>query len=144
MPNITRYARSLTHNNDKAQDLIQDTLERAWKFRHQYDETRTKPVSWLFAIMKNKFVANLQRDYSVRASNVDNIAAISRESVEDAGYDAVHAVQALASLEPIDRFILLATVQGASYAYVAECLEMCEGTVKWRASQARNYLRTLL
>ncbi|MBC7667878.1 sigma-70 family RNA polymerase sigma factor [Caulobacter sp. DWR2-3-1b2] len=62
-PTLRRYARSLSGSTDAAEDLLQDTLERAWRARERYDPARgLRP--WLATIMRNRFydVVSASRD----------------------------------------------------------------------------------
>jgi RNA polymerase sigma-70 factor, ECF subfamily len=67
IPRLRRYARALTRNRDRADDLVQDTLSRALE-KERFWQTGTNLGAWLFAIMHNQNVNNVRRDVRVSAA----------------------------------------------------------------------------
>src|SRR5258708_30992279 len=61
IPRLRRYARALTRNRDRADDLVQDTLGRAL-VKEQFWQPGTNIRAWLFTIMHNQNVNNVRRD----------------------------------------------------------------------------------
>ena len=61
IPRLRRYARALTRNRDRADDLVQDTLSRALDKQHLW-QPGTNLGAWLFTIMHNQNVNNVRRD----------------------------------------------------------------------------------
>lgn len=64
---LLAYARSLTHNRDAADDLVQETCARALAHTSQY-RANTSPAAWLFTIMRNLHVSTVRDDTRHRAS----------------------------------------------------------------------------
>jgi RNA polymerase sigma-70 factor, ECF subfamily len=146
IPRLRRYARALTRNRDRADDLVQDTLSRAL-IKEQFWQTGTDLRAWLFTIMHNQNVNNVRRD--VRQS-----AAVDMESVSttlpattdpSASRKMVELNRALAEL-PLEQrqVILLVGLEGMSYEEAAEILSVPVGTVRSRLSRGRAALRELL
>jgi RNA polymerase sigma-70 factor, ECF subfamily len=61
IPRLRRYARALTRNRERADDLVQDTLRRAL-IKEQFWQPDTNLRAWLFTIMHNQNVNNIRRD----------------------------------------------------------------------------------
>jgi len=74
IPRLRRYARALTRNRDRADDLVQDTLSRAL-IKEQLWQPGTNLRAWLFTIMHHQSVNNLRRD--IRESAMVDIERIS-------------------------------------------------------------------
>lgn len=144
MPALRRYARLLTGDAPRADDLVQDTLERACQRWAQWQEG-TALRSWLLTLMHNLFV-NQRRDW-----RHDDGHAPLDESTE-AGHEPIarHGEQldmerALARLPPAMReVLLLVTVEEYSYLEAAAILDVPVGTVMSRLHRAREQLRVLL
>lgn len=140
LPSLRRYANSLTHDRDRAADLVQDTMLRAIERHHRYQPT--DPLQhWLFAVMRN-----LYRD-GVKRSKI--IQFVSLNEATDRPIDAaaeyrVSLHDALAALgrQPrvIQQVVALATA-GSSYQEIGEELDMPIGTVASRLWRARELLR---
>jgi len=149
VPRLRRYARALIHNNDLADDLVQDTLERALG-RTDMFKAGTDLRAWLFTIMHNVF-ANQVRKSSARAVHV----SVDDESFVEAEF-AVKADQtrsleirdldyALQRLPAEQReVVLLVGLEEMSYADVALALDIPIGTVMSRLARGRERLRSLL
>jgi RNA polymerase sigma-70 factor, ECF subfamily len=74
IPRLRRYARALTRNRDRADDLVQDTLSRAL-IKEQFWQPGTNLRAWLFTIMHNQYVNNVRRD--VRRGDCRNLPIIT-------------------------------------------------------------------
>ena len=75
IPRLRRYARVLTRDRDRADDLVQDTLSRAL-IKEEFWQTGTNLRAWLFTIMHNQNVNNVRRD--IRGSAAVDIEQVSR------------------------------------------------------------------
>ena len=146
IPRLRRYARALTRNSDRADDLVQDTLSRAL-IKEQFWQPGTNLRAWLFTIMHNQNVNNLRRD--VRESTMVDIERISTTlpATTDpaASRKMVELDCALARL-PLEhkQVILLVGLEGMSYQDTAGILGIPIGTVRSRLSRGRDALRELL
>jgi RNA polymerase sigma-70 factor (ECF subfamily) len=149
VPRLRRYARALINNRDLADDLVQDTLERALRHTEQF-QSGTDLRAWLFTIMHNVF-ANQARRAGVRAVHV----SVDDENIPEREF-AVPGTQTQ-SLEmrdldfalqrlPLDQrqVVLLVGLEEMSYADVAQALEIPIGTVMSRLSRGRERLRALM
>ncbi|OAJ63788.1 RNA polymerase subunit sigma-24 [Paraburkholderia ginsengiterrae] len=149
VPRLRRYARALIHNNDLADDLVQDTLERALS-RTEMFKAGTDLRAWLFTIMHNVF-ANQARKSSARAVHV----SVDDESFVEAEF-AVNADQARClEIRDLDyalqrlpaeqrEVVLLVGLEEMSYADVALALDIPIGTVMSRLARGRERLRSLM
>lgn len=152
IPRLRRYARALTGSREAADDLTQDTLERAWVKRHLWREQAGSPDgklrAWLFAVMHNVFINGVKR--ARQFDSLDKFAAARPEPVSagaSAETDAVAAdLQAALRRLPDEQreVLLLVGLEQLSYAEAAQALEVPIGTVMSRLSRARERLRQLL
>jgi RNA polymerase sigma-70 factor (ECF subfamily) len=147
MPRLRRYARSLVFDSGSADDLVQNTLERALSHWHQFDQRRDMLV-WLVSIAHNAFLDQRRRDS--RLSIVDPALADAAQDAHrsDPGADVglrLDLAAALARL-PLEQRepLLLVSVEQLSYAECAEALGIPIGTVMSRVSRARVALRAHL
>ncbi len=143
LPHLRRYARSLVGDRTRADDLVQDCLERAlarWGLWRRKGPLR----SWLFSIMHNLYVDHLRR-----ARNDPLTGAAPLQEMET-GAGSTGAVllrdlgHALAQLPDEQReVILLVGLQGFSYDETARITGTAKGTVMSRLSRGRERLRRL-
>ena len=144
------FALRLTRDSDDANDLVQDTLVKAYTNREKYaDGTNLK--AWLFTIMKNTFITQYQR--MVRRNTfidtTDNLHFInSNESLQDnraiASFMREDIEKALELTEEMYRLPFLMYFQGFKYHEIAEELNLPIGTVKNRIHIARKDLKQML
>jgi RNA polymerase sigma-70 factor (ECF subfamily) len=144
IPRLRRYARALTRNRDRADDLVQDTLGRALG-TEQFWQPGTNLRAWLFTIMHNQNVNNVRRD--IRDSTELDIEQISLTATTDptAMRKMFELERALGQL-PLEQrqVILLVGLEGMSYEDTAGILGIPVGTVRSRLSRGRDALRKLL
>jgi RNA polymerase sigma-70 factor (ECF subfamily) len=146
IPRLRRYARALTRNRDRADDLVQDTLGRAL-IKEEFWQPGTNLRAWLFTIMHNQNVNNVRRD--VRESGALDIEGISvalpATTDPTASRQMFELERALAQLALEQRqVILLVGLEGMSYQDAAGILVIPVGTVRSRLSRGREALRKLL
>lgn len=145
IPALRRYAFALLRDRDRADDLVQDTLERAlarWLLRRADGDVR----AWLFTILRNLHVSRWRSDRR-RGGTVDldettmpGIPARQETALE------VHDVLAAIDQLPEEQksLLLLVGVEDFSYDDAARILGMPIGTVMSRLSRARQKLRSLV
>lgn len=144
IPRLRRYARALVGDDGEADDLIQDTLERALARLDQWRDGDT-PRKWLFSILHNLHVDGLRRK-SRRPPHVglDNVGVEHSAPAADgaSSRDLDRALQLLSGEQR--RVVLLIGLEGLSYAETAEILEIPVGTVMSRLARGRDRLRALM
>lgn len=145
VPAMRRFARSLTRDAFSADDLVQDTLERALTRLDQF-EPGTNIKAWLFTIMRNRFISDCRRRSarpeveSDEDQEVDLVTSANQEHV----VELREFERALAAMEPGEREILvLAGLESMAYSEIADVLGIAVGTVKSRVARARTKLRAL-
>ena len=146
IPRLRRYARALTRNRDRADDLVQDTLSRALE-KEQLWQIGTNLRAWLFTIMHNQNVNNVRRDVRVSAAvDIEWVSATLPATTDpSASRKMVELDRALARLPLGQRqVILLVGLEGMSYEDTAGILDSPVGTVRSRLSRGRDALRELL
>ena len=145
IPVLRRYAYALVREHATADDLVQDTLERAlqhWSSRRAEGDLR----AWLFTILRNLHVSRhrqaQRRGPSVELddANVPGTAASQDATVE--AHDVLAALQQLP--EEQKSLLLLVGVEEFSYDQAARILDLPMGTVMSRLSRARKKLRSIV
>ena len=141
IPNLRRYARALVGDRDGADDLVQDTLERAVRKFHLWRPGDLR--AWLFSIMHNVFVNQLKaRKIAPDVELDDNFAAPVPGATSA---DILDLQRALSALAPEQReVVLLVALEDMSYADVSRALGIPMGTVMSRLSRGRERLRKVM
>jgi RNA polymerase sigma-70 factor (ECF subfamily) len=146
IPRLRRYARALTRNAERADDLVQETLLRAISKGHLW-QMGTDMRAWLFTIMHNQHVNLVRR--AIRDETAIDIEQLSTSLVATSDPTASRQLRelerALGCLPEEQRaVILLVGLEGMSYAAAAQILNVPVGTVRSRLSRGRDALRRLL
>jgi len=140
IPRLRRYARVLTGNSTAADDLVQDTLERAWS-RLRLWRPGSDLRAWLFTIMHNVHVNGVRRR---RAEQTGEPLDIAIGGTQEQRLELRDVTRALAQLPPEYReVLLLVAVEEMPYAQAAAVLDVPLGTVMSRLSRARAQLLSL-
>jgi RNA polymerase sigma-70 factor (ECF subfamily) len=141
LPQLRGFAHSLTMNANRADDLVQETVLKAWKNQHCF-RPGTSLNAWLFTILRNQFYTEC-RKAKREVEDADGAAAARLTSLPDQE-DRIEAQQVwekLAKLPPLQReALLLIGMHGMTYEAAAEVLGCETGTVKSRVSRARAVL----
>lgn len=151
------FAYHLTYNEDDANDLVQDTYLKAYRFIDNYIEG-TNAKAWLFKILKNAFI-NQYRKRTKQPTRVDYEEVINFHEEEDSNYssymdmreemfqammgdEVTNAINAL----PVDFrvVLLLCDIEGFTYEEIAKIVDIPIGTVRSRLHRARNMLKVEL
>lgn len=140
IPRLRRYARALVGDPGAADDLVQDTLERALGKFHLW-KTGTDLRAWLFTIMHNVFVNHVRRRREFAVLDDEVLERSVRDSQD--GALAVRDLQRGLERLPTDQreVLLLVVLEDMSYQEAATALGVPIGTVMSRLSRARDKLR---
>jgi RNA polymerase sigma-70 factor (ECF subfamily) len=136
---------SLSARSDAADDLVQETLMKAWK-HHESFQMGTNMRAWLYTILRNEFYTHLRK----RKREVEDVDEkySSRASVvaeQDGHLHMTDVRNALAKLPDDQReAIVLVGASGCSYEEAAEICGVAVGTIKSRVNRARTKLAVLL
>jgi len=145
IPHLRAYARSLTRLPDSADDLVQDTLLRAWSARPQF-QPGTNFMAWVFTILRNRFLDQRRRDH-YSAVAIDGLAHINLISApsQDVVIHFDEMAHAFWRLSPHHREVLmLVGALGLDYADAAKVIGCAVGTIRSRLSRARAELHSLV
>jgi len=143
IPRLRRYARALVGDRATADDLVQDTLERAWSKLHLYRQG-TDLRAWLFTVMHNVHVNR------VRASRPtdpleDEMPELAQRATQGDSLVVRDLERGIAALPLAQReVLLLVALEDLSYDETARALGIPIGTVMSRLARAREKLRVLL
>ena len=150
IPRLRRYARVLTGEASRADDLVQDTLARAWEKRALW-QAGTDLRAWLFTVMHNLFVnqrALARRDaanVSLDGAGAPETWQLSVRPNQQVHVELHEVLQQLGRLPAEQREVLiLAAVEELKYEEIADVLDIPVGTVMSRLSRAREKLRRIV
>jgi RNA polymerase sigma-70 factor, ECF subfamily len=146
IPRLRRYARVLTSNPDRADDLVQDTLSRALDKQHLW-QPGTNLGAWLFTIMHNQNVNNVRRDIRKSAAiEIEQVATTLPATTDPSAWRKMVELDRALTRLPLGQrqVILLVGLEGISYEDTAGILNIPVGTVRSRLSRGRDTLRELL
>src|SRR5262249_293192 len=134
IPRLRRYARALTREADRADDLVQDTLVRAISKSHLWQDG-TNLRAWLFTIMHNQHVNPVRRALREEATvSVDQVSSnLAATSDPTASRQLRELERALGQLPEGQRqVVLLVGLEGMTYDEAAKILRVPIGTVRSR------------
>ena len=154
---LYNFAYHLTYNEDDANDLVQETFLKSYRFIDSYEQG-TNAKAWLFKILKNGFI-NDYRKKSKEPNKIDYEDVVFQHDQEDArhvgtvdmrqeifqgmlGDEVTGAINRL----PVDfrTVILLCDIEGFSYEEIAKIINIPIGTVRSRLHRARHMLKDAL
>ncbi|MCB4823741.1 sigma-70 family RNA polymerase sigma factor [Roseicella aerolata] len=146
IPALRRFAFSLLRDRHAADDLVQDSLERAlgsWHLRRAEGDLK----AWLFTILYNTHIDGRRRE-ARRARLLGEIAGLAEQATpQDAPDHAVQFTEVLRHLDALPEeqraILLLVGVEGLGYEETARVLGVPVGTVMSRLSRGRERLRRL-
>jgi RNA polymerase sigma-70 factor, ECF subfamily len=145
LPNLRAFAVSLCGNVERADDLVQETMLKAFKNIDSFEEG-TNLKAWLFTILRNTYFSDRRR-LKREVEDADGIHA-SRMAVhpEQDGHMAMRELQDALKLLPDDQreALILVCAAGMSYEEAAEISGCAIGTIKSRVNRARAKLSELM
>ena len=144
VPRLRRYARALVNNRDDADDLVQDTLERALA-RGALWQGVADMRAWLFGVMHNLHVDGVRRPKLHTVMLDDDTPEVPVAAAQGERLALLDLQAALERL-PVEQrdIILLVALEDMSYAEVAATLGIPIGSVMSRLSRGRARLRSLM
>lgn len=151
---LYNFALRLTYDSTDAEDLVQESLVKAYRFFHSY-EKGTNAKAWLFRILRNSFINNYRKqsrqpqqiDYDEVSSFYETIRSEQSEStdLESKMYSEMmddELSNALAQLpEDFRTVVMLCDVEDFTYEEIANMLDVPIGTIRSRLHRGRNLLR---
>ena len=143
IPRLRRYARALVGDRAGADDLVQDTLERAWAKLHLFRQG-TDLRAWLFTVMHNVHVNRIRAARPTEALD-DDMPELAQRAAQGDALLVRDLDRAIAALPPAQReVLLLVALEDLSYEEAAQVLGIPIGTVMSRLARAREKLRVLM
>jgi RNA polymerase sigma-70 factor (ECF subfamily) len=145
IPNLRAFAVSLAGNSERADDLVQETLMKAWAKFDTFQEG-TNLRAWLFTILRNEFYSQVRkRGREVEDAEGAYAARLASQPAQTGHMDMSDFREALGQLPADQReALILVGASGFSYEEAAEICECAVGTIKSRVSRARTRLAELL
>ena len=145
IPSLRAFAWSLSRNSSDADDLVQETLIKAWTHRDRF-EPGTNLKAWLFTILRNTFyTAAVKRRREVADEDGRLAATLTQAPTQDWSMAVHNLREALAKLPDEHReALVLVGAAGLSYEEAAEICGCALGTIKSRVNRARSRLLKLM
>lgn len=145
LPNLRAFAISLIGRTDRADDLVQDTIMKAWAHQQNF-AAGTNMKAWLFTILRNEFYSQMRkRGREVQDSDGYFATNLATHPEQYGKLDMRDFRIALDKLPSDQReAVILVGASGFSYEETAEICGCAVGTVKSRVSRGRNRLAELL
>ncbi|EAQ13179.1 sigma24 [Rhodobacterales bacterium HTCC2654] len=145
LPAMRAFAASLTRNSAAADDLVQDTIVKAWK---NFDKFKpgTNLRAWLFTILRNTFYSDLRKKKR-EVEDVDGaMASTLSEKPHHDGRLAMADFEKVFAELPVEQreALILVGASGMSYEEAAETCGVAIGTIKSRINRGRARLAELL
>ena len=145
LPTLRAFAVSLCGNLDRADDLVQETLLKAWQHLDKFEEG-TNLRAWLFTILRNHYFSELRK----RRREVEDVdgkmtASLSVRPAQQGHLDMQDFRKALSTLPADQReALVLVGAVGMSYEEAAGVAQCAVGTIKSRVNRARSRLAETL
>lgn len=145
IPSLRAFAVSLSGNADRADDLVQETLVKAWANLGSF-QAGTNLSAWLFTILRNVYYSEYRKR---RREVADSDGAFAAQLIEPAAQDDhMHFLDFRSAMQklPADQreAIILVGASGLSYEEAAKVCACAVGTMKSRVNRGRNKLTELL
>lgn len=157
MDALYNFAFHLTYNEDDANDLVQETFSKSYRFIDSYQQG-TNAKAWLFKILKNGFINDYRRkskrpmqvefDPMVNYSETDDDSSVQIVDLRQEMFQGLVGDEVTRALNdlPVDfrTVILLCDIEEFSYEEIAKIIDIPIGTVRSRLHRARNLLKEKL
>lgn len=145
IPSLRAFAWSLSRDPSDADDMVQETLTKAWTHRAKF-QPGTNLRAWLFTILRNSWYTALSRHRRETPDEDGKMAATLTSPASQEWSVELHQLQsALNSLPPEHReALIMVGAAGLSYEEAAEIAGCALGTIKSRVNRARNRLAQIM
>jgi RNA polymerase sigma-70 factor, ECF subfamily len=145
IPGLRAFGFSLTSRSDRADDLVQETMMKAWKHHESFQEG-TNIKAWLYTILRNEFYSQLRkRRREVEDADGHYSSRVAVQAEQHGHLDMADLKAALAQLPEDQReAIILVGASGFSYEEAATICNVAVGTIKSRVNRARRKLGEIL
>ena len=145
IPHLRAFGRSLSGNRDTADDLVQETLLKAWAARSRF-QAETNMRAWTFTILRNLFLSQMRR--SKFSGEWDDLAAdkiLAAPASQDRHVELGDMHRALMELPETQReALILVGAGGFDYEEAAEICGCAVGTIKSRVARGRTALEEIM
>jgi RNA polymerase sigma-70 factor (ECF subfamily) len=145
VPHLRAFGRSLSGNRDTADDLVQETLLKAWAARARF-QAGTNMRAWTFIILRNHYLSQVRRNRF--RGEWDELTAdriLAAPASQDRHIDLADLQRALQELPQAQReALILVGAGGFAYEEAAEICGVAVGTIKSRVARGRTALETIL
>lgn len=145
IPHLRAFGRSLSGSRDLADDLVQETLMKAWAARSRF-QAGTNMRAWTFIILRNHFLSQKRR--ARFTGEWDDLAAdrlLAAPAGQDKQLELADMQRALLQLPESQReALILVGAGGFAYEEAAEICGVAVGTIKSRVARARSAIEIIL
>jgi RNA polymerase sigma-70 factor, ECF subfamily len=145
---LWRYALRLTGDSARAEDVVQETLLRAWQHPHVFEASERSPRGWLFRVARNMIIDERRgARFRKEVCSLDGSGESQQSGPDEVGaaLDRLLIADALSQLSPEHRAVVRRSYYlGWTTAQIAEDLHIAEGTVKSRIHYGLRALRLTL
>ncbi len=145
IPHLRAFGRSLSGSREAADDLVQETMLKAWAARDRF-QAGTSMRAWTFIILRNQFLSEMRRN-RFRGEWDDAVAdrVLSAPAAQDKQVELADLHRAMSQLPPAQReALILVGAGGFAYEEAAEICGVAVGTIKSRVARARTALEKML
>jgi len=145
IPHLRAFGRSLSGNRDLADDLVQETLLKAWAARQRF-QAGTNMRAWTFIILRNLFLSQMRRArFKGEWDEITASKLLAAPASQDRHIELADMQRALLHLpQPQREALILVGAGGFAYEEAAEICGCAVGTIKSRVARARVALEALL
>ena len=154
---LYNFALHLSNDHEDAEDLVQDTMVKAYRFFSSY-EKGTNAKAWLYRVLKNSFINRyrktskqpIQVDYDEISTFYETVRSEQSETtdMQELMYRELMGDEITKALEKLPEdfrtVVILCDIDGFTYEEIANMLDVPIGTIRSRLHRGRNLLRTLL
>jgi RNA polymerase sigma-70 factor (ECF subfamily) len=145
VPTLRAFGKSLCANHSWADDLVQETMLKAWSGRERF-EPGSNMKAWLITILRNQYYSELRhRKFEVEDPNGEHASRLAVYPDHEAASSLEAVAHALKTLPDEQReALLLVCASGLSYRQAAVVCHCAVGTIKSRIARARDHLLDFL